>query len=605
MGNAPVTMGLKTHKNSYQHGETMTGTVYLSVTSVDAKIQSYQGIQLSFGGQENTEVRIKEENGDRGTTYRTERETASIFHVEIPLTTFSSPLRPANYEFPFEWKLPDTPLPSSFRNRKSHSGHCEVRYTLSAYLMPQDGSRNPMGFLSSNIHSTSSSGTSASQTIQFVGAPTRAIPEPLQLAEERTVVNGLCCCWKQGHISLGWEADTIVLTPQAECKLLLRGSNASAIPVSKLRVQLIQSVHWQAGSDDDFQKRHTRSHNTTLVDYYVDVGHLQQWHGTAEKPQGGYQSVYEDDNDDDGDDDHDDHYPLPTSFQVPPDIMDTYQGHNCRIEHTLIVSAVTRMFATNPKVPYNIHVQRIGIGSSPAAVPVATAWMDETEYQDAVLPSNWSPDEKVPVIHLTEITSLDDDAITNAGIATAEAVMVMQPDAAAEVATSDDPLAFARPAGMTPSAPLEDEMTSYGSDLQEVLGLLEEVDFNDMTTHRRIEHQIRRLPVCQTVMAHMTPQHYQFLCQAATKDTLHRISLLLATELNSGPQGFRGEYLVALMQLPMAKEGSLSLIGSLADQICDLDQSASFVEQSLRPDDASWFRERVEAIRMRKQKAAH
>ena len=291
MGNAPVTMGLKTHKNSYQHGETMTGTVYLSVTSVDAKIQSYQGIQLSFGGQENTEVRIKEENGDRGTTYRTERETASIFHVEIPLTTFSSPLRPANYEFPFEWKLPDTPLPSSFRNRKSHSGHCEVRYTLSAYLMPQDGSRNPMGFLSSNIHSTSSSGTSASQTIQFVGAPTRAIPEPLQLAEERTVVNGLCCCWKQGHISLGWEADTIVLTPQAECKLLLRGSNASAIPVSKLRVQLIQSVHWQAGSDDDFQKRHTRSHNTTLVDYYVDVGHLQQWHGTAEKPQGGYQSV--------------------------------------------------------------------------------------------------------------------------------------------------------------------------------------------------------------------------------------------------------------------------------------------------------------------------
>ena len=655
MGNAPITMGLKTDKNAYQHGETMTGTVYLSVTSVDAKIQSYQGIQLSFSGEEHSEVRVKEENsGDSGTTYRTERETINIFHVQVPMTTFASPLRPANYEFPFEWTLPNTPLPSSFRNRQTQSGRCEVRYTLAAYVTPQDNTSSSIGigrFLSCN--SFTSKGTFASQTIQFVGAPTRAIPEPLYLAEERTTLNGLCCCWKQGDISLGWQADNIVLTPEAECRLVIRGSNASALPVSKLRVQLIQTIHWQAGgsSESNFQNRHTRSQNATLVDYYVDVGHLKQWHGTAEKSSRiAYQSVSANDNgignmninghnqeddyfEDEENDEIDNSYPIPTSFEIPPDTLDSYQGNSCRIEHMLIVSAVTRMLATTPQVPHSIHIQRVGMGKSPAAVPVATAWMDETEYQDVVLPSNWAPDEKVPVIHLKQIATLDDEdgAIVDnpARIVTAEAVMVRpnQPQVAAidnSPNNSSNSLAFARPAGMDPSAPLEDEnfdfngvygdvtaRSTHGPDLQKVFELLQEIDAHDLNTHHRIEHEIKHVPLCQKVVANMTPTEYQYLCRAANKATLHRVSFLLATELNKSglsdegqqqEQGFRGEYLVALMQLPLAQEISLSLIGSLTEQIIDLDNSASLVEHSLRPDDASWFLERVAAIRMRNQK---
>ena len=94
------------------------------------------------------------------------------------------------------------------------------------------------------------------------------------------------------------------------------------------------------------------------------------------------------------------------------------------------------------------------------------------------------------------------------------------------------------------------------------------------------------------------------------------MSFLLATEMNKNgvssgtqqqqqqqqQQGFRGEHLVSLMQLPLTKEISLSLIGSLTEQICDLDSSVSLVENSLRPDDASWFLERVAAIRTRNQK---
>ena len=543
-------MGLKTDKNAYQHGETMTGTVYLSVTSLDGKIQSYQGIQLSFSGEEHSEVRVKEENsGDSGTTFRTERETINIFHVQVPMTTFASPLRQANYEFPFEWTLPVTPLPSSFRNRQTQSGHCEVRYTLAAYLTPQDNNSSSIGvgrFLSCN--SFTSKGTSASQTIQFVGAPTRAIPEPLHLAEERKTINGLCCCWKQGSISLGWQADTIVLTPEAECRLVIRGSNASALPVSKLRVQLIQSIHWQAGgsSESNFQNRHTRSQNATLVDYYVDVGHLKQWRGTSETSSGtGYQAVNANNNgnvninghnqeddyfEDEENDDIGNSYPIPTSFEVPPDTLDSYQGNICRIEHMLIVSAVTRMLATTPQVPYSIHIQRVGMGSSPAAVPVATAWMDETEYQDVVLPSNWAPDEKVPVIHLKQITALnDEDGVivnTPAGIVTAEAVMVRpnQP-CAAVIATmpgnSSDSLEFARPAGMDPSAPLEDEnfdfngvygdataRSIHGPDLQTMFELLQEIDPHDLNTHHRIEHEIKHTPLCQQVVANITPTEY-------------------------------------------------------------------------------------------------
>jgi len=599
-------MGLKTHRNAYQHGETMTGTVYLSVSQLSAEIQAYQGIYLSFRGQESTEVRITEDSANGGATFRTERESVTLFYVEVPLATFQSPLRKANYEFPFEWNLPDTPLPSSFRNRTTNSGHCEVKYTLSAYLTPK---AQTGAFLSNNIGSDY--GDSASQTIQFVGAPTRTLPEPLNIAEERTLINGVCCCWNKGHISLGWEADTILLAPETECHLTVRGSNESQIPVTRLRIQLIQSIHWQAGGGDEFQKRHTASHNTTMVDYYADVTHLRQWHGISKEVGGGYQSVTIDE---------EEHYyddalpPLQTSFQVPPDIMDTYQGHNCRIEHAVIISAVTRMLATTPKVSHKIHVQRMGIGSSPAAVPVATAWMDETEYHDIVLPYDWSADEKVPVIHLTETLALDDDTTRNAGLATADAVVV-NPDAALQsfaaaaaaatsIVTGTDALAFARPAGMSPTAPMEADVLAYDSDLQDVYGLLRQIDPDDFNTQKRIENQIRNMPVCQLVMSTMTPEKYAYLVQAGgERKSRHRIALLLAAELNSESQGFRGEYLTTLLQTRSGKDDSLCLIGTLIEHVCDLELSAASVEQSLRQDDAQWFRERLEAIRERKLKA--
>ncbi|CAB9512445.1 Arrestin (or S-antigen), N-terminal domain [Seminavis robusta] len=601
MGNTPIQIGLKIDKQTYQHGETMTGTVYVSVSSVTPAIQSYQGIRLAFGGSENTEIRIRESHGsgsDRHTSIRTERESTSLLHVEVPLTSFASPLRVAKYEFPFEWKLPDTPLPSSFRHRNAGvdgKGFCEIRYSLSAFLVPQE---QQMGFFGPRRNSN----TCASQTIQFVGAPTREIPEPLHLAEERTHMNGLCCCWKQGHVSLGWEADSIVLTPEAPCQIQIWGSNASAIPVHGLRVQLIQSVQWQAGQE--FHRRRSWGENSSLVDFNVDVSHLPQWDHVTHK---GHGSSYSAVNNQHG------AQPVSTSFQVPPDVLDSYQGLNCKVEHKLIVSAVTRFMATTPAVSYSVHLQRSGTtSSSPASMPVAMAWMEESEFQDVALPTDWSPDETVPVIHLTEINALEDEAGDNASkvtMATAEAVMV-EPVGAAAATTSfgrsdnpldgEDPLAFARPADdLAPSAPMEDEflMDDAAADLQQVLGMLRQIDPNDLTSHRRIEHQIRNLPVSQRVLQTLSPPQYRYLCEAGTNQTLSRIAFLLATELNKRSRpGFRGEYLVALMQLPLAKDGSISLIGSLTDQICDLPQSHLFVEQSLEPQDAQWFRQRVNAI---------
>ncbi|CAB9512355.1 Arrestin (or S-antigen), N-terminal domain [Seminavis robusta] len=455
MGNAPIQIGLKSDKQTYHHGETMTGTVYVNVSTVTPAIQSYQGVRLAFGGSENTEVRIQESDGsggDRCKSIRTERESTSLFHVEVPLTSFASPLRVAKYEFPFEWKLiPDNmPLPTSFRHCNDGKGFCEVKYTLSAFLVPQE--QQQMGFFGPHS-ATRNPNTCASQTIQYVGAPTREIPEPLHLAEERTLMNGFCCCWKQGHVSLGWEADSIVLTPEAPCQLQIWGSNNSALPVHGLRVRLIQSIQWQAGQE--FHGRHSRNENIPLVDFKVDVSHLPQWDPvTSHKGQRGssYSGVH-----------NNQHgvQPVSTSFQVPPYVMDSYQGLNCKVEHKLVVSAVTRFMATTPTVSYNVHMQRSGItsSSSPATMPVATAWMEESEYQDVALPVDWSPDEAFPVIHLTEIKALEDETGDNASkvtMATAEAVMVEPVGAAATSTTrfgrndnplsGEDPLAFARPA---------------------------------------------------------------------------------------------------------------------------------------------------------------
>lgn len=692
MGNAPLQMGLKTDKQSYQHGETMTGTVFLQVNAVDASIQSYTGIRLQFAGVENTEVRVEEGSGnDR--TYRTVRESSSILRVEVPMTNFSSPLRVAKYEFPFEWKLPDTPLPSSFRhhNRLDRKGNCEVKYTLTAYLVPQESgvfgvvpNSNGLGLNKSN------KAACASQTIHFVGATTRSMPEPINIAEERTTINRFCCCWKQGQISLGWEADTIVLSPGAPCHLQIWGSNQSALPVQHLRVQLVQSVKWQAGND--FDRRHTRSNNSTLIDYNYDVSHMPQWDPVLPTSTGSnrdYQAANQQSNDDAPNE------PAATSFQVPSDVMDSYQGLNCTVEHSLIVTAVTAMMATTPTVSYTVHLQRAAAATS-GGLPVATAWMEEAEYTDAVLPSDWAPDEKVPVIHLREIVATEANATT----ATAQAVvmdppvnpaaaqpssvaslhpstsMIQQskgyppavaayptgppsaavyppasfatansaaplsayptapaatpfppsasatPYASAPPATPFPPAAsatayasaapaaavpsesdevamdFARPTGMTDdivpptaTAPMEE---GRFTDLEQFQNILRQIDINDMSTYRSVEHQLRSLPACQRVLSTMTPEDYQYLCQAGTPITIARISYLLAAELNKGAQGFRGAFMVALMQLPVAQETSISLIGSLTEQISDLEQSADYVQQTLRPDDAKWFKQRVD-----------
>ena len=453
MGNAPIQMGIKADKASYQYGETMTGTVYVSVSSLNETITKYRGIHLAFMGEENVEIRIREEHSagtssNQRTTYRSERESTNFLHVDVPLTNFDKPLRVARYEFPFEWKLPESPLPSSFRHRnQDRSGYCEVKYTISAYLVPQE---RQTGFFQN--WKSKSGAASAFQNIQYVGPPTRTVPEPIHLAEEETIVNGLCCCWRQGFISLGWSIDSVVLTPQAQCNLQISGFNASTIPVQYLQIQLLESVHWRAGND--LGKQHTRSYKSKLVDYNVQVSHLRQWDPTDAHHQN-YSPTYTSDEGQQSQDGT-----IITSFQVPADVKDSYQGRNCNVEHTLVVSAVTRTFATTPQVSYTLHMQRVGSGSSPAEVPMATAWMEEADYQDAVLPSDWAPDEKVPVIHLDNIAPIGDESpnyLSDTPMATAHAVMV-EPSAPIEAtyrsSTDDDPLAFARP---PPSAPPVEE----------------------------------------------------------------------------------------------------------------------------------------------------
>jgi hypothetical protein len=79
--------------------------------------------------------------------------------------------------------------------------------------------------------------------------------------------------------------------------------------------------------------------------------------------------------------------------------IDSYQGLNCKVGHTLIVSAVTRFLATTPSAPFKIHLQRVGC---------STASRSEMKYQKIVLPFDWTPDETVPTIRLTEIAALHD-----------------------------------------------------------------------------------------------------------------------------------------------------------------------------------------------------
>eukprot|EP00339_Tiarina_fusa_P024646 CAMPEP_0117066660 /NCGR_PEP_ID=MMETSP0472-20121206/46632_1 /TAXON_ID=693140 ORGANISM="Tiarina fusus, Strain LIS" /NCGR_SAMPLE_ID=MMETSP0472 /ASSEMBLY_ACC=CAM_ASM_000603 /LENGTH=160 /DNA_ID=CAMNT_0004787835 /DNA_START=46 /DNA_END=525 /DNA_ORIENTATION=+ len=142
MGNAPITVGLRTDKSSCSAGSKATGRVYVSVSK---ESQPVQALMLKIVGAEHVLVHHTTSHSDRHNDRRHrnhshshtedhyERAESTFLQLEYPLHTFPrGQLAPGQYEYPFEIQLPYN-LPSSMICRDGQS-YCDVKYELTATL---------------------------------------------------------------------------------------------------------------------------------------------------------------------------------------------------------------------------------------------------------------------------------------------------------------------------------------------------------------------------------------------------------------------------------------------------------------------------------------
>jgi Arrestin (or S-antigen), N-terminal domain len=140
MGNAPITVGLRTEKLCYRAGDRVNGTVYVSVNQPQG--QPIRAILLRLEGQERAVVHYTstETEGDASRSRDHYDESNVTFSkMEHPLQTFpTGKIGRGHYEFPFTIQLPQS-LPSSM-DCQSGQSHCSVQYKLTAtFAKPSSG----------------------------------------------------------------------------------------------------------------------------------------------------------------------------------------------------------------------------------------------------------------------------------------------------------------------------------------------------------------------------------------------------------------------------------------------------------------------------------
>lgn len=236
MGNSPITVGIRTQKLDYKAGDSVNGTVYMSVTKSG---QRAQALVLQIVGREHAVVHYTTTETHRdGHAEHTrhhdhyDESTHDFMRIEYPLHRFESQqLVSGQFEFPFSIQLP-LDLPSSMQCQRGQS-RCSVEYRLTATLMQPSS-----GIFSSN--------PSSEQLLNVVRIPplnedTSNCSLELPVQEVPVVT---CCCHNKGNIMLQAQFNKTILQPQDNIEVQFRCRNNSSVRVHRVRVQLEQTTKW-------------------------------------------------------------------------------------------------------------------------------------------------------------------------------------------------------------------------------------------------------------------------------------------------------------------------------------------------------------------------
>ena len=445
MGNKPVTIGVRLDRTVCEAGGTLCGRVYLSVQT--KKPTRATGIHLVLSGDEMTRVvEYRPEGVGDKQQMRRHGYTGknALIQMKVPLATFpDGTVRGGQYEYPFEWPIPDT-LPSSMSMEKGESS-CEISYRVTAYLA---GSR---GFLSPDCSSSTGLtifGQSSDQSQNGIEMD----PEIFQLQS---------CCFDRGNIRFGWDADSNVGAPGAVINVGVVGKNYSVLDV-QLRARIMEKVEWRLRSSGHYKK----CREQVLADALLNTNGFWNWNRLAKLPstaqqrrENRFESLT-------------DLQRVSAQLRIAQNATDTYYGSLIKVRHILVVRAVIfdGCCVNYPESSVAIKIQRrlpvlsnVTVASADLVTP-AMVPEEPLVAMAQVLPPDWSPEEAdVVVIPANSVVGRPASAM-GLPVATATAT-----DGTSEIVGTasapieDDPY---HPHNVAPSAPPKEEVLCDIASLQ-------------------------------------------------------------------------------------------------------------------------------------------
>lgn len=232
---------IATEKPVYCAGETVTGNIYLNITSPEGFDIGKKGLELELEGYEKTEweehykERVEDGEYENGRTkYRSvsrtreHKQKMNFMEFTYPIAHFDGRIGPGQYAFPFAIDLPPN-LPGNFKE-KGHKGldkyEAKVYYRLEAELDAAKGWFGPSDLECEAklvIHSM------LQQQIQ-----------PVRVDKAANVM--FCCCCDKGEVRMSCHFDKNCYVPGEVCQIVCEVENNSESEITCIRTVLFRQL---------------------------------------------------------------------------------------------------------------------------------------------------------------------------------------------------------------------------------------------------------------------------------------------------------------------------------------------------------------------------
>ena len=398
MGNRNCYLAVCLDRQNYVAGETCAGKVCVSVNLDFIKCHS---LWLRLKGYESTEVHVHatqshRQSFDRDSFDSTERDRCEsnktvlihqdhILHTCLPsMHGQGTGLHGGQYEYPFEFIVPHH-LPSTLFYRKGQS-YCQVRYELSAYIQIQHSAKIHYPFQRQKYQSqdlqlmirgyNSLRKMNGASPVEIPGSPSSAnnSPSPVHFPTETQSIK-FWCCFNRGQMRLDAQlsmdhpsssngnemhfnsTNPPTLMPHVPYLLTYKISNESTAVINSIQMELMQSVTWIAGNDEEKDQ-------TKIVKKSIDGKALGLEVNGLNAGDANGQTVYvplspngTNSNNHDGDSMRQNTF----KFIVPNHALDAYCGSNMTVSHFLRVKICTVCCMTSPESSLNVQIAHVSI----------------------------------------------------------------------------------------------------------------------------------------------------------------------------------------------------------------------------------------------------